>query len=98
MAAWDAFEAAVKITRLSALWTASQDAILGVIRARLGGDAQIGAEEGGSEFGDLSGQIDDQTPKGRRRPQYSSASMIVRTRVVFCGSPGSSEPYCIDLS
>ncbi len=39
--------------------------ILGVIRARLASDTQIGAEEGGSEFGDLSRQIDDQTPKGR---------------------------------
>jgi hypothetical protein len=28
--------------------------ILRVIRARRGGDTQIGAEEGGSEFGDLS--------------------------------------------
>jgi hypothetical protein len=37
--------------------------ILRVIRARLAGDTQVGAEEGGSEFGDLSGQIDDQTPK-----------------------------------
>jgi hypothetical protein len=48
-------------------------------------DAQISVEEGGSEFGDLSRQLDDQTPKGRRRPQYSSASMIVRTRVAFFG-------------
>jgi len=28
--------------------------ILGVIRARLASDLKIGAEEGGSEFGDLS--------------------------------------------
>jgi hypothetical protein len=72
--------------------------ILRVIGAGIVGDAQIGAEESGSEFGDLSRQLDDQPPKGRRRPQYSSASMIVRTRVVFCGSLGSSEPYSIDLS
>ena len=35
-----------------------------MIRSRLAGDAQIDTEEGGVEFGDLSRQIDDQTPKG----------------------------------
>jgi hypothetical protein len=36
---------------------------LRVMGAGIGGDAQIGAEEGGSEFGDLSRQLDDQTPQ-----------------------------------
>jgi hypothetical protein len=42
-----------------------------VIRARRVGDTEIGAEEGGSEFGDLS--FDDQTPKGK-----TASSVFVR--------------------
>jgi hypothetical protein len=37
--------------------------ILRVIDAGIVGDLKIGADESGSEFGDLSGQVDDQTPK-----------------------------------
>jgi hypothetical protein len=68
------------------------------------GDPQVSGEKRGSKFGDLSGQIDDQTPKASQLGKIVLTSgvdslpsdvraMVIRKVATFVAFTGDDDPY-----